>query len=115
MLCLSQPTTCTCQVTGNTLTWIVRFPNGNNAGVITHIRPPATNNFDLDTPYQLSNDIGFDSTLTATANAVINAILSFTAHMSLERYSIVCTDNNLVNNVTIDIQGSTVYELFTII
>ena len=107
MFCLSQLTTCTCRVTGNTLTWIVRFPNGSNAGSTSHIRPPATNNFDLGTPYQLSNDIGFNSTLTDTVNSVINANLSFTAHMSLKGYNILCTDNNLVNNVTIDIQGNT--------
>ena len=100
VFCLSQPTTCTCQVNSNVLGWNVR---DTNVGGVTHVRLVMAN-FDLNTPYPLSNSIGFNSTLTNTTAPVIVADLSFTAAMSLNGYSIVCSDGNVVSpSVSINI------------
>ena len=103
VFCLSQPTTCTCQVNAGTLGWTVRDTNGVVAGSTSHSRLSVIQ-FDLNTPYQLSNSIGFNSTLTNTTDPVIVADLSFIAAMSIDGYSIVCNDGNMFSpSVSINI------------
>ena len=60
--------------------------------------------FDINTPYPLSNSIGFNSTLTNTAAPVIVADLSFIAALSIKGYSITCDNANMLSpSVSINI------------